>query len=97
MDGCIQYNTIDDFSLNASTVYPNPSNGVFNLVFTSTEIMEYTVRLRNELGQIIFEEKLDKFSGTYTKAFDVTTYGQGQYFLTMTNAKKVTFEKVIVF
>ncbi len=78
-------------------IYPNPSNGVFNLVFTSTEIMEYTVRLRNELGQIIFEEKLDKFSGTYTKAFDVTTYGQGQYFLTMTNAKKVTFEKVIVF
>ncbi len=78
-------------------IYPNPSNGVFNLVFTSTDIMEYTVRLRNELGQIIFEEKLDKFSGTYTKAFDVTTYGQGQYFLTMTNEKKVTFEKVIVF
>ncbi len=78
-------------------IYPNPSNGYFNLVFTSTDLMEYTVRLRNELGQIVFEEKLEKFDGTYTKSFDVTTYGKGQYFLTMTNAKNEKFEKVIVF
>ncbi len=78
-------------------IYPNPSNGVFNLVFTSTEVMEYTVRLRNELGQVIFEEKLEKFDGTYIKSFDVTSYGQGQYFLTMTNANNLKFEKVIVF
>lgn len=78
-------------------IYPNPSNGYFNLVFTSTDLMEYTVRLRNELGQIVFEEKLEKFDGTYTKSFDVTTYGKGQYFLTMTNAKNEKYEKVIVF
>ena len=79
------------------SVYPNPSNGVFNLIFTATEISEYTVRLRNVLGQIIFEEKLEMFSGTYSKAFDVTTYGQGQYFLTLKNSKQVTFEKLIVY
>lgn len=78
-------------------IYPNPSNGIFSLVFTSTEIMEYTVRLHNALGQIIYEEKIDKFNGTYTKDFDVTNYGKGQYFLTMTNEKNQKLEKVIVF
>ena len=78
-------------------IYPNPSNGVFTLVFTSTEVMEYTVKLHNAVGQIIYEEKVDKFNGTYIKDFDVTQYGKGQYFLTMTNAKNQKLEKVIVF
>jgi len=78
-------------------VYPNPSNGVFSLVFTSTEIMKYTVRLHNALGQIIFEERMEKFNGTYTKDFDITKYGNGEYFLTITNDKKLKYEKVIVF
>ncbi|MBI1837804.1 MAG: T9SS type A sorting domain-containing protein [Flavobacteriia bacterium] len=79
------------------TLYPNPSNGVFSLVFTSTEIMKYTVKLQNALGQIIYEEKLDKFNGTFIKDFDITQYGSGEYFLIITNDKKQKFEKVIVF
>ena len=78
-------------------VFPNPSNGVFNLVFTATEISEYTVTLKNVVGQIIFEEKLVNFDGNYSKAFDVTTYGQGQYFLTLTNKENVQIEKVIIY
>jgi hypothetical protein len=78
-------------------MYPNPSFGVFTLVFTSTEVMPYTVQLHNAAGQIVFEEKLDNFDGTYIKDFDVTSYGQGQYFLTMTNANNQKLEKVIVY
>lgn len=77
--------------------YPNPSNGVFTVVFTSTEIMEYKVNLHNAVGQIIYEETLDKFDGTFIKEFDVTKYGKGQYFLTLTNANNQKMEKVIVY
>ncbi len=78
-------------------IYPNPSNGVFSLVFTSTDIMKYTVQLHNALGQIVFEERLEKFNGTYTKDFDITKFGKGEYFLSITNDKKLKYEKVIVF
>ncbi len=78
-------------------LYPNPSNGIFSVVFTSSDITEYTVKLHNEAGQLIFEEKIEKFNGTYIKEFDVTKYGKGQYFLTFTNNKKQKMEKVIIY
>ena len=78
-------------------IYPNPSNGKFTAVFTSTEIMKYRVVLQNVLGQIVYEEELKDFSGLYTKDFDVTVYGKGEYFLSIINTKKQKMEKVIVY
>lgn len=78
-------------------LYPNPSYGVFSLVFTSTEIMKYTVKLQNALGQIIYEEKLDNFNGTYIKDFDITKYSKGEYYLIITGNKNVKYEKLIVY
>lgn len=78
-------------------IYPNPSNGIFNVVFTSTEIMAYKIELRNVIGQIVYMEDLPNFDGTYTKEFNVTTYGKGEYFLTITNSKNEKIEKVIVY
>jgi hypothetical protein len=78
-------------------IYPNPSNGKFTAVFTSTEIMKYKVVLQNVLGQIVYEEELKDFSGLYTKDFDVTVYGKGEYFLSIINSKKQKMEKVIVY
>ena len=82
---------------NHFTIYPNPSNGKFTMVFTSTEIMKYRVVLQNVLGQIVYEEELKDFSGLYTKDFDVTIYGKGEYFLSILNSKKQKMEKVIVY
>jgi PKD repeat protein len=78
-------------------VYPNPNDGNFNLVFTSTEITEYTVQLRNVLGQIVFQEIITNFTGSYFKTFDITNYGKGEYFLTITNASSRKMEKVVTF
>ncbi len=78
-------------------IFPNPSNGLFTVVFTSTEIMKYKVELINELGQIVFLEELKDFNGTYTKDFDVTQKGRGEYFLRITDSKKNQMEKVIVY
>jgi hypothetical protein len=78
-------------------VYPNPNNGVFSIVFNSKEITQYTMQLKNVLGQVIVEEKVESFNGSYTKNFDVTKYGKGQYFISFTNDKNEKVEKVIVF
>lgn len=78
-------------------IYPNPNNGLFSLVFTSTEILKYSVKLQNALGQIIYEEKLDQFNGTYMKDFDFTKYSKGEYYLIITNNKDVKYEKLIVY
>lgn len=78
------------------TVFPNPSNGKFTVSLTSEKITNYSIELRNVIGQIIFSEEIKEFSGSYSKDFDVSTYGKGQYFLTLKNAETLQIEKVIV-
>ncbi len=78
-------------------IYPNPNKGVFTVVFSSTENLQYKVELMNELGQTIYSEELIEFNGSYTKDFDVSLKGKGVYFLKFTDATKNQIEKVIVY
>ena len=55
------------------------------------------MQLKNVLGQVIVEEEIESFNGSYTKTFDITKYGKGQYFISFTNDKNEKVEKVIVF
>jgi hypothetical protein len=78
-------------------IYPNPNNGKFTVVFSTTEIMHYTITLHNAIGQVIYEEELKDFTGYFTKNFDVIELGKGEYFLTIENSKHQRMEKVIVY
>jgi hypothetical protein len=78
-------------------IYPNPNNGKFTVVFSTTEIMHYTITLHNAIGQVIYEEELKDFTGYFTKNFDVIELGKGEYFLTIENSKQQRMEKVIVY
>ncbi len=78
-------------------IYPNPNNGKFTVVFSTTEIMHYTITLHNAIGQVIYEEELKDFTGYFTKNFDVIDLGKGEYFLTIENSKHQRMEKVIVY
>jgi PKD repeat protein len=78
-------------------IYPNPSNGKFTVVFTSTELMKYRITLHNVIGQIIYEEELKDFTGFFTKDFDITELGKGEYFLTIENSRRQRMEKVITY
>ncbi len=77
--------------------YPNPSNGNFTLVYNSIENSENKLELRNVIGQLLYTEDLNDFYGTYTKNFNITEYGKGEYFLTITNSKNQKIEKIIVY
>jgi hypothetical protein len=78
-------------------IYPNPSNGKFTLLFTSTDILKFKIELHNVLGQIVYFEDLKDFNGTFTKDFDLTEYGKGEYFLRITDSKKNQMEKVVIY
>jgi hypothetical protein len=78
-------------------IYPNPNNGKFTVVFSTSEVMHYTITLHNAIGQVIYEEELKDFTGYFTKNFDVIELGKGEYFLTIENSKNQRMEKVIVY
>lgn len=77
--------------------YPNPNDGNFNVAFNSLEVSDYTLEIHNTLGQIVYTEKLNMFSGKYTKKLSVVEYGKGVYTITLTNSNNETVKKIIVY
>lgn len=79
------------------SIYPNPNDGNFNVSFNALAKSNYTLELHNALGQIVYKEALNDFSGSYTKKLSVVEYGKGVYTITLTNSKNETVKKIIVY
>jgi small basic protein len=84
-------------ALNAITVYPNPSTGVFKTSFEAVTADNYTIKIHNALGQIVYEEALNNFSGSYSNDLDISSYGKGIYMLSISGSKSVEAKKLIVY
>jgi hypothetical protein len=69
----------------AFSVYPNPSDGNFNIFFFEQTKSNYKIELINMLGQVVFKDQLINFSGQYSKSINISEYGKGIYTITLTN------------
>ena len=78
-------------------VYPNPTNGLTNLVFNLSENDQIQVSLANVNGQqVSLIDAGQKNKGTYSYQIDLSPYPKGIYFLTLATTKG-TFTQKIVF
>jgi len=90
--------SIEELNINKLSIYPNPSNDVFNIVFNSNTKQDIDLRIHNILGEVIFSETLEYFSGYYNRALDMTPYPNAIYILQLntqngTLTKKLVLEK----
>jgi len=89
---------INDLTVTSSLlVFPNPSNGVFNTSFTTTTADNYSVKISNTLGQTVYEEALNNFSGSYAKEINISSFAKGVYMLTISNSKGEDVNKIITY
>jgi hypothetical protein len=77
--------------------YPNPSNGFMNVYFESANSANYSVKVMNTIGQVVYEETLPNFNGIYSKELDLTKYGKGIYVLSVTNSAVKQVQKLVVY
>ncbi len=96
-DTCNANGITDLFSSNYIDVYPNPNNGEFNVAFHIDNTDNYAVKVTNAIGQTVYEEKLDNFSGTYSKKMSLAALRKGVYMLSVSNSKNETVKKVLVY
>ena len=82
---------VDDFSLNATSVYPNPSSGEF---FIKTKTNLSKVNLFNQTGALV--KTIDVNDDAREVKVDVTGIQSGVYFLELQNASEKSWKKVIV-
>lgn len=75
--------------------FPNPSDGNFILEFTQTEIADLRIEMFNNIGQKLYVEDLNDFSGSYRKTMDMTSMPAGIYHLRITDGEKQHFTKLV--
>ncbi|TAL62766.1 MAG: PKD domain-containing protein [Bacteroidetes bacterium] len=96
-DTCSLTGITDLFANRALDIYPNPNNGQFTVSFNIENQDNFTVKITNAIGQNVYEEPLNDFSGKYEKKLDIGNYGKGVYQLSITNSKNETVKKVMVY
>ena len=88
LDGGVSIDNLD--------VYPNPSRDIFNVSFTSEDAQDLEVRVINVVGEVVYTENLEQFTGEYNKEIDLVTYTKGVYFLEITTENGVIYKKMIL-
>jgi PKD repeat protein len=78
-------------------IYPNPNSGQFNIAFIATEKADYTIEVRNVIGQVIFSQTLNNHIGEYKTNINLNEKSKGYYFLRISNGSSETINKIIVY
>lgn len=81
----IEEDSFPDYNL--ATLYPNPANDVINIRFLQTEVGEYIISIKNELGQSIYTlENFDASAGTIL-SLNTSIFQEGIYFVQIQSQK----------
>ena len=78
---------------NVTSIYPNPTNGVFNLMIGSQIEEQFTYKVTNNLGQIIVSEKMES---NKVQTIDLSGKSAGVYFVTIQGTNGIKTEKIIL-
>jgi hypothetical protein len=76
-------------------LYPNPSRGLFHLIYDSNSDETVSLELYNSLGQKLFSKQLNGQAEMRTQ-LDLSSYGKGIYFLKAIQGDHVSSTRMIV-
>jgi hypothetical protein len=75
-------------------VYPNPSEGIFSVAFTSEVAADYTIEIMNPLGQVIYSESVNNVSGNILKKIDLSNQPAGIFLVKISGENSEAVQKI---
>ncbi len=78
---------VDEGNLQSLTVYPNPTQGIFQVTFS----VPSRARILNALGTVLLDREL--LQGT--QSFDISGFAKGVYYLQITTGEKIIHQTII--
>jgi hypothetical protein len=77
-------------------VFPNPSGGIFTIVYQSPIFDKLSLTIKNVLGQSVFNKTYESFNGSLNETIDLSKQGKGIYFINITVGESEETRKIIV-
>ena len=78
------------------SIYPNPTNGLFEIKLTSITNRTYQLKLYNVSGQLISEEEMNVRIGENSKTMNLVGIEKGIYFLSIIGDDGVATQSILV-
>jgi hypothetical protein len=89
--------SVNEHSLAGSLkLYPNPSEGEFELTFNQPFSSDVTIELLDLTGKSLWMEQLEAFSGPFNRRFDRRDLASGSYMLRINNRDGTITKRIII-
>ena len=82
--------------LGTIAVYPNPSNGIFNLDVNFNDATDLDLVVVNMLGEEVAVKQINASNGIHSDVIDLSTSAPGVYFLKVISDNKSISTQVLV-
>ena len=79
------------------SVYPNPNTGQFIVELNNLDNNEYTIEIRNIIGQLVVNETVNDSNGNFYKKMNLNTGKNGVYFISLVSESGKITKKLIVY
>jgi len=77
-------------------IYPNPSEGLLIIEYTSIQNSDLTLNLIDVLGQYVHLDTKKSFTGEYKNQIDLANYAKGVYFINIKLNNQNHYKKLIL-
>jgi hypothetical protein len=77
-------------------IYPNPTDGVFNISFISEEIDNFEITIIDSFGKTVAKEERQNFVGEYTKQVDLSEYSRGIYMVQIKTEDSFVSKRIVL-
>jgi Secretion system C-terminal sorting domain len=84
----------NDLVIEQISFYPNPNEGLLNLNFTTQDKAPIKVFIYDTLGNVVYAEEVNQFSGSYKNQIDISAQPVGSYFLQIVQGQKTYSKKI---
>ena len=95
-DNGVNTANVNNLTIKQLNVFPNPSNGLFNLQFDMPDRGDTKVLIYNNAGRQIYSYELSSFSGRFEDVVDISQNGAGSYYLAITQNGKTMTKKIVL-
>ena len=88
--------SIEDLNIDKLTIYPNPSEDIFNVEFTSLVRQDLELRIINSIGEIVYIDNVNNHIGQYSNSISLEEYSKAIYFLEIQTDDGIVNKKLIL-
>lgn len=88
--------TLNNNSLEALEIFPNPSAGIINVSFNLAQQGITSLEIYNIEGKQVYQRALGNFEGNYNERIDLSEEAPGTYFVRVLQGDETMVKKVVI-